>query len=131
VTQYHLKISTKFVFFNTIFPAWDFLQSKKLSKIPAYIKMSLHLRIHCKCKFTGIFSHIELTFAFSLHFIACFFYNRGGQSAARLPHAALQRFSAAPVSNYGCTSKLFMMHLCIKYPKFTSVIWSLCKKKKP
>ena len=49
-------------------------------------------------------------------------YARGGQSAA------LQRFSAAPVSNFGCASKLFMTHLCIKYPKFTSIMWSLCKK---
>jgi hypothetical protein len=50
-------------------------------------------------------------------------YGRGGQSAA------FQRFSAAPVSNFGCITKLFMMHLCIKYPKSTSIIWSLCKKK--
>ncbi len=41
-------------------------------------------------------------------------YSRGGQSAA------LQRFSAAPVSNFGCTFKLFMAHWCINYPKFTS-----------
>ncbi len=46
------------------------------------------------------------------------------------PHEALQRFSAAPVSNFGCTTKLIMMHLCIKYPKFTSIMWSLCKKNK-
>jgi len=57
-------------------------------------------------------------------------YSRVGQSAARGPHAALQRFSAAPVSNFGYTSKLFMTHLCIKYPKFTSIMWSLRKKNK-
>jgi hypothetical protein len=51
-------------------------------------------------------------------------YNRGGQSAA------LQRFSAAPVSNFGYKTKLFMTHLCIKYPKFTSLMWSLCKQNK-
>jgi len=39
-------------------------------------------------------------------------YTRGGQSAA------LQIFSAAPVSNFGCTTKLCMTNLCIKYPKF-------------
>ncbi len=32
-------------------------------------------------------------------------YSRGGQSAAR------QRLSVAPVSNFECTTKLFMMHL--------------------
>jgi len=62
--------------------------------------------------------------------LCCMFYARGGQSAARGPHAALQRFSAAPVSNFWFTTKLFMTNLCIKYPKFTSVMWSLGKKNK-
>jgi len=44
-------------------------------------------------------------------------YNRGGQSAARGPHAALQRFSAATVSNFGCTTQQFMTHLCMKIPE--------------
>ncbi len=53
----------------------------------------------------------------------CFNVNaRGGQSMA------LQRFSAAPVSNFGCATKLCMTNLCIKYPKFTLIMWSLCKK---
>jgi len=41
----------------------------------------------------------------------CTVYGRGGQSAA------LQRFSVAPVSNFGCTTQLFMKHLCMKIPK--------------
>jgi len=40
---------------------------------------------------------------------APFLYNRGGQSGARGPHTGLQRFSAAPVSNFGCTTKLFFV----------------------
>ncbi len=31
-------------------------------------------------------------------------HNRGGQSAARGPHVAFQRFSAAPVTNFGYTT---------------------------
>ncbi len=41
-------------------------------------------------------------------------YNRGGQSAA-------------PVPNFGCTTKLFMKNLCMQLPKIN--INYVCKKK--
>jgi len=51
-------------------------------------------------------------------------YIRGGQSAA------LQRFSATPASNFGCTTKLFMTHKC---KKNTQNLHQLCntRRKKP
>ncbi len=59
------------------------------------------------------------------------FDNRGGQSAARGLHAALHIFCAATVSNFGCSTQLFMTHLCKeKYPKLTSIM-SFLKENKP
>ncbi len=37
-------------------------------------------------------------------------------------------FFAGPVSNFGCTTKLFMNHFSWNYPKLKSIMWSLCKK---
>ncbi len=53
-----------------------------------------------------------------------FLYIRDGQSVA------LQRFSAAPVSNFGCTTQQFMTYLCMKIPKIYIFMEEKIRQKK-
>ncbi len=74
------------------------------------------------------FSHENLC-SFSTLVLNGIVYNRGGQSAARGPHAVLQRFSAPLCQILDALLSYLWSIYVWNYPKWTSIMWSLWKKK--